>query len=47
MVCRKETEQDWVFVCPGCEQVNIITKPEYRRFLRQQVQRTNGIRTFR
>ena len=47
MVCRKETEQDYVFVCPGCEQVNIITKPEYRRFLRQQVQRTNGIRMFR
>lgn len=47
MKCVKETDEEWVFMCPGCEQVNIITKPEYRRTLRQQVQRTNGIRTFR
>lgn len=47
MKCVKETDEEWVFMCLGCEQVNIITKPEYRRTLRQQVQRTNGIRTFR
>jgi hypothetical protein len=47
MRCVKESEQDWVFQCPGCEQVNIITKPEYRKSLREQVQRTNGIRMFR
>lgn len=47
MRCMKESEQEYVFMCPGCEQVNIITKPEYRRALRQQVQRTNGIRMFR
>jgi hypothetical protein len=47
MRCVKESEQDWVFQCPACEQVNIITKPEYRRSLRQQVQRTNGMRLFR
>lgn len=43
MRCVKETEMEWVFVCPGCEQVNVITKPEYRQLLRQQVQRTNGM----
>jgi hypothetical protein len=39
MRCVKESEQDWVFKCDGCEQVNIITKPGYRQFLREQVQR--------
>lgn len=34
-----ESDSEWVFVCPGCEQVNVITKPEYRRSLREQVQR--------
>ena len=43
----KETEQEYVFMCPGCEQVNVITKPAYRKHLREQVQRTNGVRMFR
>jgi len=47
MRCVQENEQEWVFKCDGCDQVNIITKPEYRKHLREQVQRTNGIRTFR
>lgn len=47
MRCVRESESEWVFACPACEQVNIITKPEYRRMLRQQVRNLNGIRTFR
>jgi hypothetical protein len=47
MRCVRETVDEWVFRCSGCEQVNIITKPEYRRQLREQVRRTNGIRLFR
>lgn len=35
----KETEWEWVFMCPGCNQVNIMTKPEYRRALRERVRR--------
>lgn len=47
MACIKENAQEWVFMCRACEQVNIITKPEYRRILRQQVKRLDGIRAFR
>jgi phage FluMu protein Com len=39
----KESELEWVFKCPGCDQVNIITKPEYRRTLREQVRRERQI----
>lgn len=47
MKCVRETADEWVFKCFGCEQVNIITKPAYRRSLRESVRRTNGIRVFR
>jgi hypothetical protein len=47
MRCVKETDLEWVFVCQGCEQVNVITKPEYRKAMREQVRRTNGIRIYR
>lgn len=47
MRCALENETEWVFKCDGCAQVNIIIKPEYRRQLRAQVQRTNGIRVYR
>jgi hypothetical protein len=52
MKCMKETEQEWVFMCAGCEQVNVITKPEYKKFLRDQVRRDratgmpDGVRKF-
>lgn len=44
MKCMKETESEYVFMCPSCEQVNIITKPEYRQSLRQQVNRERQLR---
>jgi len=50
MWCAKETEQEWVFMCRGCEQVNVITKPEYRKMMRDQVKRErqmpDGVRKF-
>lgn len=39
MRCVKESEFEWVFMCSGCNQVNIITKPEYRRSLRERIKR--------
>jgi hypothetical protein len=47
MRCVRETPMEWVFACVGCEQVNVITKPEYKRHMREQVQHTNGIKLFR
>ena len=47
MRCVKETAMEWVFACSGCEQVNVITKPEYKRAMREQVRHTNGIRVYR
>ena len=39
MKCVQENEEAWVFSCLGCGQVNIITRPEYRQRLRNEVRR--------
>lgn len=47
MKCIQENEQEWVFKCPHCGQVNVLTRPEYKQFLRDQVRReraTNQLR---
>jgi hypothetical protein len=46
MNCVKETNEEWVFQCWGCGQVNIVTRPEYRAQLRRQAMGINGIRKF-
>jgi len=43
MHCIQESEQEWVFRCLSCGQVNILTRPEYRKFLRDQVRRERAI----
>jgi len=47
MHCVQESEQEWVFRCLCCGQVNVLTRPEYRRFLREQVKRERAINQLR
>ena len=43
MKCISESEQEWVFQCSACGQVNVLTRPEYKKFLRDQVRRERAI----
>lgn len=43
MQCVQESEQEWVFKCPACGQINVLTRPEYKKFLRDQVKRERAI----
>jgi predicted RNA-binding Zn-ribbon protein involved in translation (DUF1610 family) len=47
MKCIQENEQEWVFQCPACGQVNVLTRPEYKRMLRDQVRRERAINALR
>ena len=39
MRCVSENAHEWVFECPACHQVNILTNPQYRAALRELVRR--------
>ena len=43
MKCISESEQEWVFQCTQCGQVNVLTRPEFKKFLRDQVRRERAI----
>lgn len=47
MKCIQESEQEWVFQCPACNQVNVLTRPEYKKFLRDQVRRERAVNQLR
>jgi hypothetical protein len=47
MKCIQENEQEWVFQCAACGQVNVLTRPEYKKFLRDQVKRERAINQLR
>ena len=47
MKCIYESEQEWVFQCPNCGQVNVLTRPEYKKFLREQARRERAINALR
>jgi len=43
MKCVSENEQEWAFACIGCGQMNIITRPEHRIKLRNEVNRERAL----
>lgn len=47
MKCIQESEEEWVFQCTHCGQVNVLTRPEYKKFLRDQVRRERAIHSLR
>jgi len=47
MKCIHESAQEWVFQCQACGQVNVLTRPEYKKFLRDQVKRERAINQLR
>jgi len=34
-----ESEREWLFTCPRCQQSRILTKPGFSKFIRERAQR--------
>lgn len=39
MKCMNENEKEFLFVCQGCGQAHIISRPEFKKHMREQIQR--------